>query len=416
LWTAFLLPSNGQCEQQFVQACVTSPPSIIFTVGNNLSHMENTTSFETIRPYYDDEVQPVIQQLLSYPTFKGLLHRFFGENTETLIEELKDVKKAIEFQGKVIYPPINMMLSTQSQGLTSSGFDQLEKNGSYLFLSNHRDIVLDSALLNYLLFERGFNTTEIAIGNNLLIEPWIADLVRLNKSFIVHRNLQGRQQLEYSKQLSTYIRTTLTERNQSVWLAQRQGRTKDGHDLTQASLLKMLNMSGEGHLLDNMANLNIVPLSISYEYDPCGSRKLWETEPEFQDITEEQDRQIDIDNMVQGFQGYKGRIHFAAGKPLLRKDLENLENAANKKEQVQELASMIDQSIYANYQLYPINLYAWDKTKGEQRFKKDYTEKDVQQFEAYFKEQLDAVPTTAADLYPKLLAAFAAPVTNHFGL
>jgi len=186
------------------------------------------------------------------------------------------IKSVREFQSEVIYPYVKEILRTTTKGITHSGLDYLNPNEHYLFISNHRDIVLDSAILNTILVEQNFDTTEIAIGDNLLIYPWITDLVKLNKTFIVNRNLPVRQMMESSVRLSTYIRQTLTERKQSIWIAQREGRSKDGDDRTQVSLLKMINMSAKEDFASNFSKLNIVPVSISYEYDPCDYLKALE--------------------------------------------------------------------------------------------------------------------------------------------
>ena len=377
--------------------------------------MSDSFNFDEIRPFHDEEIASVVAGLMENPAFMNLAFSLFPGEEDALKETLNSIDKAFDFQGKIVYPLMQRMLQEKSDGLTSSGFDALDPKGAYLFISNHRDIILDSALLNFLLFEKGFNTTEIAIGDNLLIEPWIEHLVRLNKSFIVHRKIQGRQQLAYSQRLSSYIRHRITEEeSSSVWIAQREGRTKDGNDLTQPSLLKMLNISGEGSVIENFRDLRIVPVSISYEYDPCGVHKLWELEPESALISPEEDRAVDLNNMVTGFQGRKGRIHFAAGA-VLDASLENLAQQGNRNEQIKALSEQIDHSIHQSYRLFPAHYYAYDLAHGGAEMAAHYSEQDQALFESYLEEQQSIFPHPVPDLRAKLIRMYSWPVENQIG-
>lgn len=377
--------------------------------------MQVPTTFDEIRPYHKEEVPAAIQSLLEEEGFIALLHQYFEVPTAEIKRHLEGISEKMEFQAKVIYPPVQRILKESSKGFTSSGFDQLDTNETYLYISNHRDIILDSALLNMTLYEQGFDTTQIAIGNNLLIYPWIDKLVRLNKSFVVHRNLNGRQQLAFSQLLSAYIRQTVSGGESSVWLAQKEGRTKDGHDATHPGLLKMLDISGEGTFAANFKALKIVPVSMSYEFDPCDVKKLWELEPASKDITPEEDRQVDLNNMVTGVTGPKGRIHFQAGTPIDTK-LDEMDAIVNKNERFKALAKEIDRQIYANYRLYPMQYVAADLFLGEKRFAAHYEAADTLIFADYIEHQIHTNDLEVSDLRRKLVRMYAMGVLNHHGI
>ncbi len=376
--------------------------------------MEKELSFDEIRPYRDDEVSDVITELTADDSFMGLTQYFNPSiDKQQMAAQMLEMKTSLEFQGAVIYPALQSILEKSADGFTTSGFDELDKKQSYIFVSNHRDIILDPALLNYTLFEHKFNTTEIAIGDNLLLEPWIEKLVRLNKSFIVHRNVQGRQSLYYAMRLSNYMRSAVTGNKSSLWIAQREGRTKDGDDRTQASLLKMLNMSGENDVCQNFSDLHIVPVSLSYEYDPCDVMKIWETSPEFAQITAEEDKMVDLKNMVAGVKGRKGRIHFAAGTPI-KAELDDVKAIKNKNEKFQAVASLVDHQIWKNYALFPCNYIAHDichqSTFGA---KGKYSSAQVSEFEEYLDSRIKLLDSKLPDLKKKLLEMYAYPVVNN---
>lgn len=378
--------------------------------------MESAGNYDHIRPYYDQEVSGAIDQLLHDSSFMQLMKRYFIDQPDGfLTKKLRAIRSLLQFQEEMIYPPMKAIIANSSDGLTSSGFDALDKSKAYLFISNHRDIILDSALLNLILFEKGFNTTEIAIGNNLLLEPWITSLVKLNKSFIVQRDLTGRQQLEFSQQLSAYMRETITQRGTSIWLAQRQGRTKDGNDLTQSGLLRMLDISGSGTFEENFSELNIVPLSISYEFDPCDLMKLWELEPGSDDIPEEAHQQVDLSNMIAGITGRKGHMHFHAGTPI-KAELSAIQANDNRKERLSQLAKVIDQQIYAGYQLRPIHFAAADLDSDENRWSDRYTVDDKAALLAYIDGQIATFPKHVADARAKMIRMYAWSVYNHYSI
>lgn len=318
--------------------------------------------FADIRPYHDNEVPAAIERLIADRDFiHAILHyRFphasgpFGWLLKPLIRfwlqrKLAKIKTVADVQ-LLVADFMDRMIKTSTSAVTSSGMEQLESGKAYLFISNHRDIAMDPALVNWCLHKRGLDTVRIAIGDNLLKKPCATELMRLNKSFIVKRSAKGPRELMKSLgQLSAYIRHSL-EQNHSIWIAQREGRAKDGNDQTDAAILKMFYMEGKKQQLifaDYMASLNIVPVCISYENDPCDSDKVNELLQKQQHGQYQKGEFEDIDSIVKGIVGFKGRVHVAFGKPLTAE----YQNA-------DELADAIDQAIWQLYQLYPVNYAA----------------------------------------------------------
>jgi len=375
--------------------------------------MTTELNFDSIRPYKDEEIHEVFERLINEVSFLELIKFLYPNfSTEQFLKKLLSIQSINQFQTEVIYPYVKEVLRTTTKGITHSGIDKLDPNGHYLFISNHRDIVLDSAILNILMVENKFNTTEIAIGDNLLIYPWITDLVKLNKSFIVQRNLPVRQMMESTKRLSTYIRETLTKRNQSIWIAQREGRSKDGDDRTQVSLLKMLNMSGNGNFANNFGEINIVPVSISYEYDPCDYLKALEFQMKRDDSEYKKSQADDLKHMGAGLRGRKGRVHFGFGTPI-KKELKDLDSMA-KNDQLQGLAELIDTQIHNNYKFYPGNFIADDLFTDHQRHIDKYTNEDKSTFLAYLDEHLSRIEGDKDFLHNTLLEMYGNPVKNFY--
>ncbi|MDY6248586.1 MAG: acyltransferase, partial [Prevotella sp.] len=279
----------------------------------------------------------------------------------------------------------------------------------YTFLTNHRDIVLDSAFLDVLLIDNGYPTTvEIGIGDNLLIYPWIKRLVRMNKAFIVRRGLTPRAMLESSQLMSRYIHHAVTEKRENIWLAQREGRAKDSDDRTQEAVLKMLAMGGE------LSELNIVPLTISYEYDPCDYLKAQEFQQKRDNPSFKKSRQDDLDNMRTGIFGYKGRVHYHCAAPI-NTWIDELKDLP-KNEFYTALAQRIDQELHRNYRLYPINYCAADLLSGKGEFIAHYTEKDRLNVEDYIAQQIAKITLPEKDvpfLRERILTMYANPLKNY---
>lgn len=370
-------------------------------------------NFDDIRPFNDAEVEKYIQLLLQDPYFLHILEYIFKvpEKVNYAKSALLQIKTVKDLQYTFVYQIIeNLILKPSTDGLTSSGLEHLEKDKSYLFISNHRDIILDSALMNYLIVLKGMNTTEVAIGNNLLIENWIEYAVKLNRAFVVRRNLPVRELLMASKKLSEYIRRDITFKNTSVWIAQREGRTKDGNDKTQTSLLKMLNLSNINEFSDGFKELRIVPLSISYEIEPCGTSKVEEL---YKRKTEgfEKTPKDDLRSMGHGLVNPKGRVHFAFGEPI-DGQVDLFTNETTLGEQIERLGDYIDQQIYLNFKLWPNNYIAYDLLNESTANSKHYTDKEYQNFCQLLEKALTEIEGDKQTIRAMFLQMYANPVIN----
>jgi len=377
--------------------------------------MIETPDFSSIRPYEDHEIHEVFKRLVKEKTFLELIHFLYpGYPTEALTQKFTNINTVKEFQFEVIYPYVKEVLKNTTEGFDCTGLDKLNPKSAYLFISNHRDIVLDSAILNILLVGNGFDTTEIAIGDNLLILPWITDLVKLNRSFIVKRNIPVRQMMDASTLLSKYIRHTLKEKNRSIWIAQREGRSKDGDDRTQVSLLKMLNISGNGDLAHNFKELQIVPVSISYELDPCDYLKAYEFQQKRDNPNYSKTQADDLKHMGTGLRGRKGRVHFSIGTPI-DAELDTIAKLGTKSDQLQALAESIDNQIHSNYKLWPGNFVACDIFCNSKEHADKYTEADKARFLEYINEHISRAKDADTDfIFQTLMEMYANPVRNFF--
>lgn len=341
--------------------------------------------YDDIRPFHDSEVSEALEELLNIQEIQQLIPQVLPGKTHEDVRK-ENIQSIEDFKLKVSLPILFNVLEKTSFSLTASGMSQLDPNKAYTFVTNHRDIVLDSAFLSVLLNQHGKKFPQVAIGDNLLISPWIEKLVRINNAFIVKRKVSLREMLQESEKLSSYIRRTLTEANESVWIAQREGRAKDSDDRTQTAMLKMLAMSYKGSLSEALEALNIVPVSISYEYDPCDYLKAQEMFAKKLNPKHQKTAMDDFENMRTGITGQKGRIHFAVCEPL--SDLSDLDRAENKQVALQILASKIDQSIHQKYRLYPGNYVAHDLLRKTDTFASMYSAKEKQTFESYLNQKL----------------------------
>lgn len=311
--------------------------------------------FRDIRPYSDEEVKDVLARLQKDPGFWEAVSFFFKEDeTDQIKQILGSVQSSLDFQKSLIYTLLKRICDNSVEELTYGGSASLHVETPHLFISNHRDIVLDSALINRGYFEKVGRTLEIAIGSNLLKLPWVTDLVKLNKSFVVYRDLPMNEMLEAANLLSDYIKYTITRKKESIWIAQREGRSKDGNDATHPGLIKMIGLSASGDIIDHFKKLHIIPVAISYEYDPCDLMKL----PELMAnrAGEEYNKKPDEDHesMKQGILGWKGRVHVQYGKPL-DDALNNLDGNKPVNEVIRDVTDLIDRSIHENYKLWPTN-------------------------------------------------------------
>lgn len=387
-------------------------PIAIFALQKKLC-MVPKINFDDIRPFNDSEVDTYIQLLLQDAYFLHILEYIYKvpEHVNYAKSELLKIHNIKDLQHTFVYKLIeDLILKPSTDGITCSGLDELDKNKSYLFISNHRDIILDAALMNYLIVLKGMNTTEIAIGNNLLIENWIEYTVKLNRAFVVRRNLPAKELLLASKKLSEYIRRDITCKNTSVWIAQREGRTKDGYDKTQISLLKMLNLSNINEFAEGFKELQIVPISISYEIEPCGNSKVDEL---YKKQTEgfEKTQKDDLRSMGHGLVNPKGRVHFAFGQPINGQiDIFAKETTVN--EQIEKLGEYIDQQIYLNFKLWPNNYIAEDLLNGSTDNSNHYTEDQYNKFSHLLDKALSEIPGDKETIRTMFLKMYVNPLMN----
>lgn len=383
----------------------------------NLTMMTN--EFDEIRPFADGEVKQAVESLLADRQFSRLLHGFVPWMPRWMRNGLvrlafTGVNSTYQFQMRFIKPVLQYVLRKCSAGVTFSHTGIEPGPQRYTFISNHRDIVLDSAILSLMLHNHGFPTTcEIAIGDNLLIYPWIRTLVKLNKAFTVKRGLSPRELLESSRRMSRYMHYAIQEKHENIWIAQREGRAKDSSDHTQESLLKMFAMAGEGDVIDRLKELNIVPLSISYEYDPCDYLKAKEFQLKRDDPSYRKSKQDDLDNMKTGIFGKKGRIHYEA-LPCINSWIDEL-RPLPKTEVFGEVAHRIDREIHAGYRLFPGNYVAADLLAGTAAHAKAYTEREKAAFESYLQSRIDMIQVENKDeafLRERILTMYANPVLN----
>lgn len=373
-------------------------------------------NFDEIRCFKNEEVHAALERLSEEKQFMKVMSTVYPLLPKEVIKQrLMTFQSNFSFQKEIIYPFLQYLEANKTTGIKLNGVEMIQKEDAYLYISNHRDIILDSAFLCGKFIEKGMDTVEIAIGDNLLIYPWIEDLARVNKSFIVKRGLSARSVLESSQRLSAYIAHTITDKKQSVWIAQREGRAKDSNDKTQESLLKMFNMSGEGAFIENLIQLNICPLSISYEYDPCDFLKAKEfqlrrDQPEFK-----KQAQDDLINMETGVMGYKGKVVYEITGSI-NNDLREIgEKFNHRNEQIAQTALLIDKRIHSNYSIFANNRIAYDLLQGEDRFKHEYSLMEKLDFEHYLSKQISKIEIENKDenfLRKKLLEMYANPLIN----
>ncbi|MBO5975410.1 MAG: 1-acyl-sn-glycerol-3-phosphate acyltransferase [Paludibacteraceae bacterium] len=371
-------------------------------------------NFDEIRPFNSSELPAAFAELMKNEVVQSFVQQIFPQVPLNIIEtQLQQIKTSYEFQKLFVYPAINTFLKKISSGLTFSGLENLDKNKAYLFITNHRDIVLDSALLNFILMHNKFNTTEIAIGDNLLIKDWIKTLVKINRSFIIQRNAPIRQMVEILNRQSAYIRQTITERNQSIWIAQREGRAKDSNDVTQESILKMFALNGTKSFNENLQELHICPISISYEYDPCDYLKAKEFQQKRDDSNFKKSQADDMENMGVGINGFKGKIHFHFCGEISDKISQI---TGNKNEQCEQIAQLIDKNIHANYSIYECNKIAYDLLLNTNKYAKEYSTEEKQKFEAFINNKIERIELESKDidfLRTRILEMYANVLINY---
>ena len=374
------------------------------------------SDFDAIRPFEPEELPAAYDRLVANPQFRAVVGMLYPQVPfEALEKKMRACNTSMEFQLAFCYDFLEMLMAKASLGMDIN-VDAIDVSKRFTFVSNHRDIVLDSALLDKLLVDAGFKTTcEIAIGDNLLSLPWVKDLVRINKSFIVERSLQPREMLLASKRLSEYMHFVIQEKNDNVWIAQREGRAKDSDDRTQPAILKMMAMGGTGTPSERLQQLHIVPLSISYEFDPCDFLKAREFQLRRDNPEWKKGKNDDVVSMQTGIMGFKGHVHYHCA-PCIDEYLQQMPADTPKTEFFDIVAAHIDSEIHRNYRLYPSNYIAADMLDGTSFAKEGkYTEADRQQFEAYLQGQLNKIDLADKDipfLRERMLTMYANPLRN----
>ncbi len=363
--------------------------------------------------YRDEEVAQPISELFAFHGLIVGMRSFLPEDLCRLILERKDqVKSITDFQADIISPILKWIEKTSITKLSASGLENLNPNERYLFISNHKDIVLDSAFLNMVLFESGFTTSQIAIGDNLM-KHRISELIfKLNKSFVVKRSGTSVELYHYSVKLSEYIHQQIYTKTDSIWIAQRGGRSKDGNDWTQVALLKMLGLSNKSDLKSHFQQLNIVPVTITYEFDPCDLLKTEEYLKKQADPNYKKSFSEDIEYILLGLKGKKGQVHFHFNKPL-NEELGMLDTASNQKKQLELLAGIIDKAIHQHYQLHPVNYIAYDLLFHHAHYSDRYSAEEFVQYQRFFEAKFLKLPAAQHELgRAYLLGIYANPLIN----
>ncbi|MBP5770631.1 MAG: 1-acyl-sn-glycerol-3-phosphate acyltransferase [Bacteroidaceae bacterium] len=377
--------------------------------------------FKDIRPYADDELPQVLAELMADEQFLQVVKQVAPDMVKKLPATLSSLQGgggvvgSLAIQKAFFYPLVQKIVKECTSGVDLSLPEGFDRTSPHTFITNHRDIVLDSAFLSALLVDNGFPTTvEIAIGDNLLIYPWIKKLVRINKSFIVQRSLSMREMLRSSQMMSRYMHFAIAEKHENIWIAQREGRAKDSDDRTQDSLLKMMAMGGDGSIIDRLKQLHLVPMALSYEFDPCDFLKAKEFQQKRDVEGFKKSREDDLVNMKTGIFGKKGRVHFQAA-PCIDSWLDSLDPDMPKTELFPLIAQHIDREIHRSYCLYPCNYIAADVLLGENVHSDYYTRDEFLSFDDYVFKRVALVDVPEPDeafLRERILTMYANPVFN----
>lgn len=347
--------------------------------------------FSDIAPYDDSVFHEKMEQLVKEPGFlHAVNYTMPKDDVPVLINELLKIDNKYDFQTQIMFPFLEMLAKTTTSGITLGGLKYHNPGINYTYITNHRDIVLDASFLNLAFLRKGISTSEVAIGNNLLIFDWITDLVRLNKSFIVKRNTGLREGLEAAKKLSAYIHHTILEKRESIWIAQREGRAKDSSDHTQESLVKMLALGGEGTFMESLKEINLMPVSISYEFDPNDYLKAREFLMRRRDPNFKKSQRDDLFSMETGLLQFKGKVHFQL-TPRINTKLDQLGDFKDNNTAAKYVGCLIDQAIHRSYEIFTINYVAYDMLHHTNRFSRNYTDQQKQEAIDYFNRQLAKV-------------------------
>jgi len=347
--------------------------------------------YTEIAPYDDSQFAERVAEMVKEPGFEHAVRWVLPDvDYEQFVSLLRSTRTKKDFQINIMQKFLEELEAHTSAGITMSGLENVKPELSYAFVSNHRDIVLDASFINLCFLRHGMRTSEVAIGDNLLIYDWITHLVKLNGSFIVKRNLPARQALEGAKQLSAYIHYAITGKHESIWIAQRQGRAKDSSDHTQESVIKMLALGGQGSVSERLAELNIFPVSISYEYDPNDYLKTREYLLKHRDQAFKKRQHDDLFSMETGLMGYKGRVHIAFSS-CISSLIESISADTDKQEVYRRVCHSIDCGIHGGYKIFPINYVSYDRAFDSDMYSDRYSSEEAAKVTAYIEGQLDKI-------------------------
>lgn len=380
--------------------------------------MATEYNYDSIRPYKDEEVKAVIERMTEDPEVIGVIQTLFPDKeTKEVVQWLRSMRSIYDFQSQLIAPLILRSLDMTGSTYSLNGFEMVEKEKEHLFISNHRDIIMDAGILNTLMNRSGIVTTENAIGDNLCARPWITDALKLNKSFLVRRSGTKRELFEAFQVLSSYIRSAITTGRTSIWIAQREGRAKDSDDRTQESLLKMFSISGKESVKKGFMDLNIIPVSFSYQYDSCDYLKAKEFQQKRDDAEFKKSPADDVLSMKVGVMGFKGDVHIQITDSI-NEEIDRIVGEEDDRQTViDKVAVIIDRKIHANYRIYPNNYVAMDNLRGNtQHLGSQYTQEEKDQFESYVEKQIEKIDLPNKDmefLRERFWTMYANPLINH---
>lgn len=369
--------------------------------------------FDIIRPYNDTEIQAAIPRIIEDKTFHLMMDYLFSlEEKEQIISNFRGAKNVVEFQSSFTRHVVLAILNKTTKGITESGFENINNNTRYVYLANHRDIVLDSSLLGLMLLQLGFNTSQSTWGSNLMVSPLIVDLGKSNQMITVFREGSPKELLMNSQRLSTYIRKSITDFKKSVWLAHRKGRAKNGFDKTDVSILKMLTLSGEGNdIKEKLIQLNITPVTVSYEWEPCDAMKVRELYLSRDKNYIKADDE-DFNSIIGGLTGEKGNIHLTMGTPINEEILKIDNQNINNNEFVGLVAKLVDKQIHNNYKLWPSNYLAYDLLNNSSEYSEYYNDNTKIYFEDRYKNAALLTQHDNNDIRKLFLTLYANPVIN----
>lgn len=375
--------------------------------------MVDLTEFESISPYTDEQAAEALSKLADYPAVAQASHYFFPEESPDFLKNvLKQIKTIDQFQVLVMQRFVRWVLEHTAKNFSYDGVSNIDPSKKFLALSNHRDIIMDPAITQLILHTNGLPMTEIAVGDNLITNEAIEYLIRSNRMIKVVRGISARELYLSSQLLSKYIRLNITEQRSSIWLAQRQGRTKNGYDVTEQGLLKMLDMSGKADFQTNFEELNIIPMSISYEYEPCDILKARET------VISRKHKYVkaegeDFNSIMVGIMQQKGNIHLNIGKPLTTEEIAAAAQC-DKNDRYQQIRHAVDIRVIEGYKLWKTNYIAYDILNHSYKYSHMYEKAELENFVAYMEKQLDTVEPTLnrEDLRKHFLEIYANPVVS----